>query len=167
MPTSSKGRLALGALREFAARGYAPVSVAEIAAVAGVTTGSLYHHFGGKPELYGFVRDEVERRVLDRMEGALAARADDGRAAAVRAALLVGFDYVAREDFARLLGEPRPGGDEDPIEALLERALDANGAPLGRLLAAAWRAALLAVIDGLPVAETRDALEALSFGGPT
>jgi hypothetical protein len=59
------------------------VTVGEIAAGAGVTTGPLYHHFGSKLGLYAFVRDEAERRLLDRMEGAAAARADEGRDAAL------------------------------------------------------------------------------------
>lgn len=151
--TSAKGRLALRALDEFGARGYEPVSVADLAAAAGVTTGSLYHHFGSKQGLYGFVRDDVERRVLDRMEGAAAARPD----AAVRAALLVGFDYAVGERFARLLSEERAG---DPIEAFLARTADPFSA---RLLAAAWRAALRAVADGGPAAPTRTALAALYF----
>lgn len=36
----------------FAARGYADVSVGEIAERAGVTTGSIYHHFGNKAGLF-------------------------------------------------------------------------------------------------------------------
>ena len=71
------------ALAEFGARGYGGVSVIELAAGAGVTTGSLYHHFGSKLGLYTFVRDDVERRALDRMEGASGARSGDGLAVAI------------------------------------------------------------------------------------
>ncbi len=42
-----------------------------MSAAAEVTTGALYHHFGSKLGLYTFVRDDVERRLLDRMEGAV------------------------------------------------------------------------------------------------
>ncbi len=35
----------------------------------GVTTGVLYHHFGSKEGLYAVVREELERRVVDRMDG--------------------------------------------------------------------------------------------------
>ena len=52
VPGSTKGRLITGALAEFGARGYAAVSVTELAELADVTIGSLYHHFpGGKEEL--------------------------------------------------------------------------------------------------------------------
>jgi AcrR family transcriptional regulator len=107
--SSAKGRLALHALEDFGQKGFEAVNVVDIAAAAGVTTGSLYHHFGSKVGLYTFVRAEAERRLLDRMEGAAAAtRAGDGRAAAMRAALLIGFDFATSQGFMRLLGEPHP-----------------------------------------------------------
>jgi AcrR family transcriptional regulator len=159
-PSSARGRLALRALEEFGSRGYAGVGVGQLAAAAGVTTGSLYHHFGSKLGLYSVVRTEVERRVLDRMEGAAAARSDDDPG---RAALLVGFDYAAGRGFARLLAEPHPEAVADPIEALLVRLA---GAPLGRLLAAAWRAALAEVAGGTETGAVRAALAALLPAGP-
>jgi len=112
--SSPKGRLALRALEEFVDRRFDEVTVGEIAARAGVTTGPLYHHFGSKLGLYGFVRDEAERRLLDRMEGAASARADEGLSAALRGALLVGFDFAVSQGFSRLLGEPHPSRDVDP-----------------------------------------------------
>ncbi len=158
VPSSAKGRLALGALAAFGRHGYAGVGVGELAAAAGVTTGSLYHHFGSKLGLYAVVRTDVERRVLDRMEGAAAARAGEAPAAVVRAALMVGFEYAAGHGYARLLAEPHPQGAEDPLEVLLVRL---TGDPLGRLVAAAWRAALAAVADGAGTGDARGALAAL------
>src|SRR5687768_8769913 len=100
LSTSARGRLALAAVRQFGARPYDEVTVGELAAAAQVTTGALYHHFGSKLGLYGFVRDDVEQRLLDRMEGALAgAGQGSGPSAAVRAALLVGFDFAVLEGF--------------------------------------------------------------------
>ena len=85
--TSPKGRLALAAVKEFGARPFEEVTVGELAAAAKVTTGALYHHFGSKLGLYAFVREDVERRLLDRMEGAIAASAPaSDRSAAVMAA---------------------------------------------------------------------------------
>jgi AcrR family transcriptional regulator len=162
---TAKARLARLALDAFGAHGYDGVGVADLARKAGVTTGSLYHHFGSKLGLYTVARTEVERRVLDRMEGAAAARADDGGLAPLGAALLVGFDHAAERGFTRLLAERHPGGDEDPVEALLTRL--APEPTLARLLAAAWRAALAAVADGTPSPTARGALAALTrFGAP-
>jgi AcrR family transcriptional regulator len=166
VPGSSKARLARTALERFGAAGYEAVNVADLAAGAGVTTGSLYHHFGSKLGLYAVVREEAERRVLDRMEGAAAARAGDGPAAATRAALLVGFDYLAAQGLARLLAEPHPRAAADPVEAFLDRLAGPGGAPLGRLLAAAWRAALAALADGVPPDRARAALAAVTGDGP-
>ncbi len=70
--SSPKGRLALQALREYGRRRSDVVTVGEIAAEAGVTTGPLYHHFRNELGLYTFVRDDVERRLIDRMQGAAA-----------------------------------------------------------------------------------------------
>ena len=156
-PSSARGRLATEALAAFGAQGYDGVAVGELARAAGVTTGSLYHHFGSKLGLYAVVREEVERRLLDRMEGAAAAVGRSGTGA-VEAALLVGFDYAAAHEFARLLAEPDPGGGADPVEKLLVRL---DGDPRGRLLAAAWRAALSAAGTGTDRARCRSALASL------
>lgn len=164
LPTkgSARGRLALAALEAFGARGYEAVAVAELARAAETTTGPLYHHFGSKLGLYDAVRADVERRVTDRMEGALAAA--DGPQA-VAAALVVAFDYAQRAGFLRLLGEPHPARAADPVTALLTDQLGPEAAPLGTMLAAAWRAALAACARGAEPAAVRRALRQLS-GAP-
>ena len=59
------------------------------------------HHFGSKLGLYAFVRADVEQRLLDRLEGAIAASpTETDRAAAVKAALMIGFDFAVRERFS-------------------------------------------------------------------
>ena len=160
MPTrdSPRGRLVLAGLEAFGARGYEGVAVAELARTAETTTGPLYHHFGSKLGLYDVIRTDVERRVTDRMEGALAAAHGPE---AVTAALVVAFDYAERAGFLRLLGESHPERAGDPVAALLEERLDA--APLGWMLAAAWRAALTACAEGIEPAEARRALRALTL----
>lgn len=86
-----------------------------------MTTGALYHHFGSELGLYTFVRADVQRRPLARMEGALADRGNRAR-------------QTCRDaQSAR--------GSDDPA--------------LGRLLAAAWRAALAAIADGAEVGQVR------------
>lgn len=161
--SSPKGRLALAAVEAFGARPFADVTVGGLAAAARVTTGALYHHFGSKLGLYAFVREDVERRLLDRMEGAIAASllAAD-RSAPVRAALLAGFDYAVREGFPLLLGAAPAGTERDRLAELLSAQTAPVSAVLGRVLAAAWRAALVAVAEG---AEPRSAREALSALG--
>jgi AcrR family transcriptional regulator len=157
--SSAKGRLALRALDDFGERGFEAVNVVEVAAAAGVTTGSLYHHFGSKVGLYTFVREEAERRLLDRMQGAAAAtRASDGRAAAVRAALLIGFDFATSHGFMRLLGEPHPARGIDPVAVLIAELCDGGRTPIAGMLAGLWRAALIAVAEGTTIEAAREAL---------
>src|SRR5262245_2502739 len=139
VPGTTKARLVELALAEFGARGFAAVGVNELAKGADVTIGSLYHHFGSKVGLYPLVREDVEQRVLDRMEGAAAIRPDS-----LGDVLLVGFDYLVRAGFARLLAEPHPERDTDPIAKYLA---DHAGTPVNLILIAAWRAALAAATD--------------------
>jgi AcrR family transcriptional regulator len=163
--TSPKGRLALAAVEQFGVRPFDEVTVAELSAAASVTTGALYHHFGSKLGLYAFVRNDVERRLLDRMEGALSANETDP-AAAVTSALLVGLDFAVRENFLHILGNPPAGTDRDRLaEMLAERAVPATPV-LGRVLAAAWRAALSAVADDADPEEARAAVAALEVRVP-
>lgn len=163
--TSPKGRLALAAVKEFGARPFDEVTVTELAAAAKVTTGALYHHFGSKLGLYAFVREDVERRLLDRMEGALAVREPD-RAAAVTSALLVGLEFAVREGFLHILGAPPAGTDHDRLAEMLGHSAVPTAPLLGRVLAAAWRAALAAVADGAELEQARTAITALGLDLP-
>ncbi len=145
VPGTTTGRLVEAALGLFGELGYAGVGVTEIAERAGVTTGSLYHHFGSKAALYALVRTDVEQRVLDRLEGAASVRAGEG-GVDLAAVLIVGFDYLVRSGYARLLAETLPEQSDpaapDRIEQLITRVAGSDGTPLGTLVAAAWRAAL-------------------------
>jgi AcrR family transcriptional regulator len=162
--TSPKGRLALAAVKEFGARPFDEGTVGELAAAADVTTGALYHHFGSKLGLYDFVRQDVEQRLLDRMEGAIAASAPPSdRSAAVMAALVIGFDFAVREGFLRVLGAPPAGAEHDRLADLLSASTAPASPVLGRVLAAAWRSALVAVAEGAGLQQARAALVAVEF----
>ena len=164
--TSPKGRLALAAVKQFGARPFDEVPVVELAGAAQVTTGALYHHFGSKLGLYAFVREDVERRLLDRMEGAVAASGPGSdRSAAVTAALLVGLDFAVREGFLRILGDPPAGTEHDRLAEMLSASADATPL-LGRVLAAAWRAALAAIAEGAEPEHARAAIAALRLHLP-
>lgn len=161
--SSPKGRLVLRAMDAFSAEAFDEVNVVALCEAARVTTGTLYHHFGTKLGLYEVVRLEVERRTLDRIAGALAAREDDPPAVAARAALLVAFDYVVDTGRVRLIGAPVPPGREDVLEAAVRSTLDPQGAG-ARVWLAAWRAALMCTLDGFSVGEARSALARFSLG---
>lgn len=165
--TSPKGRLVLAAVRAFGSRAYDEVTVGGLSASAEVTTGALYHHFGSKLGLYAFVRADVEQRLLDRMEGALAASVPgSGGSAPVTSAMLIGFDFAVREGYLRILGDPPAGAEPDALAELLATAATPASPVLGRVLAAAWRAALVAVAEGFDPQEVRAALLAFEFRNP-
>lgn len=158
----------LAALREFGARPFDAVGVGELAAMAETTTGALYHHFGSKAGLYAVVRLDVEQRLLDRMEGALASTAGsvDGAAAAIPAALTIGLEFAVEARLPHLLGTPPTGDEPDRLAELLAARVAPAPPLLGSALAAAWRATLLAVADGTDLAEARETLAALSVSAP-
>ena len=146
----ARGRLVLAALDAFGARGYEGVGVAELARAAETTTGPLYHHFGSKLGLYDAVRADVERRVTDRMEGALAA--SDGRSRPRWSSRSTTRSGPASCGCSASRTRSAPA---DPVAALLDEHVEA---PLGALLAAAWRAALIACAEGAEPAAARRAL---------
>src|SRR5882757_4871912 len=158
--TSPRGRLVLAAVKEFGGRPFDAVTVTELATAATVTTGALYHHFGSKLGLYAFVREDIERRLLDRMEGALAASGPESdRSTALTSALLVGLDFAVREDFLRILGDPPAGTEHDRLAEMLSGSAVPAAPVLGRVLAAAWRAAIAAIAEGADPEHARAAIE--------
>ncbi|MEJ5915353.1 TetR/AcrR family transcriptional regulator [Pseudokineococcus sp. 1T1Z-3] len=159
--TSTRGRLVLAALNAFGDTAYDDVAVTELAGAAQVTTGALYHHFGSKLGLYEVVRADVEQRVLDRFEAAAAAAGEDRPPA--RAALLAGFDFAVREHFLRLMAAPPGTAASHRLGVGLAQACGVDE-PVGRLLLAAWREALLAVAEGTDAAAARRALTAIEVG---
>jgi AcrR family transcriptional regulator len=157
VPGTAKARLIEAAVHQFELAGYDDASVVELAAKANVTTGALYHHFESKLGLYLVVRDEMEKRIVERMEGAAAASGGRGRAS-VHAALLVAFDAAVRFGVCRILGQQAPVDRADPVAAVLRPLLPRRLSAAGAVLAAAWRAALLAVADGTPTSAARASL---------
>lgn len=69
----------LAAAREvFTASGFAEASIADVVAKAGASVGSLYHHFGGKADLYLALFEEHQQRQEERAAAAVrAARATE------------------------------------------------------------------------------------------
>jgi AcrR family transcriptional regulator len=56
-----------GARRLFAEKGYSATTLDAVVRVARVTTGALYHHFGGKKDLFRAVAEGVETEILERV----------------------------------------------------------------------------------------------------
>jgi AcrR family transcriptional regulator len=64
---STRDALIEAARALFAERGYAAVGTEEIVRAAGVTRGALYHHFGGKRDLFEAVYERVESELAQRI----------------------------------------------------------------------------------------------------
>ncbi|GAA0274708.1 TetR/AcrR family transcriptional regulator [Cryptosporangium japonicum] len=84
----------------FAERGYAHVSADEIVAAAGLTRGALYHHYGGKEELFAAVFENLEAELTAEVVAALGAEPD--RSAALRLGLGTFLDLCSRPDVVRI-----------------------------------------------------------------
>src|SRR5919201_6034320 len=71
---ATRAALMTAARRLFARRGYAAVGTEELVRAAGLTRGALYHHFGGKRELFEAVYIRIEQELTERIAaGALGA----------------------------------------------------------------------------------------------
>ena len=82
-------RLVRAGRERFAAEGFAGASLDAVAADAGVTKGSLYHHFSGKADLFEAVFEEEARALSERVAAELGAHRDPwkGAVAGIRAFL--------------------------------------------------------------------------------
>ena len=80
---------------------------------------------------------------------------------------MIGFDFAVREGFLRILGDPPAGTEHDSLADLLSAGTAPASPVLGRVLAAAWRAALVAVAEGSDPQQARAALLALEFRLPS
>src|SRR3954452_20074313 len=62
----------LAAAREvFSESGFAEANIADVVARAGASVGSLYHHFGGKADLYLALFEDYQSRQEDRAAAAV------------------------------------------------------------------------------------------------
>ena len=92
---ATRGQLIAIARRMFADRGYEDTSIEAVLREAGVSRGSLYHHFASKEALFEAVAEDVETSVGE--QTLAAAGGSDGPVAALRAGFLA---------WIRLAGDP-------------------------------------------------------------
>jgi AcrR family transcriptional regulator len=170
----------LAAARElFADRGYAGVAMEEVVRHAGVTRGALYHHFGGKRELFEAVFEQVEQQITEEIAGAALAASDP--VGVLRAAARAFLDHCLDPEMQRiaLLDAPAVLGWErwreiglryglGLAEATLQAGIDAGAiAPLGArplahiLMGALDEAAMVVARADDPDAARREMVEVL------
>lgn len=77
--TATREALLSAAREVFTASGFAEAAIADVVAGAGASVGSLYHHFGGKAELYLALFEDYQQRQEARAAAAVrSARAGGG-----------------------------------------------------------------------------------------
>ncbi len=97
----------LSAAREvFTSSGFAEASIAEVVTRAGASVGSLYHHFGGKADLYVALFEDYAVRQEERAAGAVRAERTAGESDPLRLFVAGSRAYLdgcwAERDLARL-----------------------------------------------------------------
>ncbi|GAA3970159.1 hypothetical protein GCM10023085_60430 [Actinomadura viridis] len=114
--TAETRRTMLRAAREvFTERGFAEAGVAEVVERAGVSVGSLYHHFGGKREIFLALwtdhQDAYERSAAAAVAEARSAGEDDPLELLVHGARAFLWDCWERRHLVRLFmdGDAPPG----------------------------------------------------------
>lgn len=125
------------AVELFAERGFAEVSVDDVAAAAAVTRGAVYHHYASKLGLFRAVAEHVQAGVADEVARAADAAGDDARAQLVAGSHAF-VDAITRDAAARILLVEAPAAigweqwralDAAASERHLREALAAAGVP--------------------------------------
>jgi AcrR family transcriptional regulator len=112
---TTRGSLLDAAREVFAASGFAEASIADVVGKAGASVGSLYHHFGGKAELYLALFDDYQTGQETRAATAVRSARHQGESDPLALFLVGGASYLegcwAERDLARmfLAGGGPPG----------------------------------------------------------
>jgi AcrR family transcriptional regulator len=119
---STRGALLAAARDVFVASGFTEASIADVVQRAGGSVGSLYHHFGGKAELYLALFEEYSARQEGRAAEAVREASNAGETDPVRLFLAGGRAYLegcwTERDLARLF---LAGGGPPGFEAVRRR----------------------------------------------
>jgi AcrR family transcriptional regulator len=161
------------------ARGYADVGTPEIAQVAGVTRGAMYHQYSDKAALFRDVVEVVESDVMNRLAVAVAAANPGTPAEALHVATDAWLDISSEREMRQLILLDAPNvlgwdGFRDVAqryslgmtEELLQSAIDAGELqaqpvrPLAHILIGALDAAAMYVANEPQAAEVRNEVRA-------
>ncbi|MDQ0207441.1 TetR/AcrR family transcriptional regulator [Alkalicoccobacillus murimartini] len=141
IPGTKKEALLKVAIEEFKHKAFPDVNINELAKKADMTTGAVYHHFGSKINLYTTIREEMEQRLIDRMEGA--ASLFETSIEKMSAAMTTNLPFVYEQNFCLLLGSNHPEGKEGKVDQYIGSLQNGTDLPLDVILLPAWRSVLL------------------------
>lgn len=107
------------ALAVFARKGYAAAAVDDIAEESRTSKGGVYFHFPGKKAIFLALMDRAARRLLDKVEAAVAAETEplDKAETALRVVLAT---FAAHRPLARVFLVEAPGAGREFQEKLTE-----------------------------------------------
>jgi AcrR family transcriptional regulator len=117
------------ARERFTAKGYAATSIDEIARLAGVAKGALYHHFNGKDALFRAVYDAVQGEAVAAVLAAAEAETDPwtsvqaGLAAFLDACLDPAFRRIVVLESVTVLQPEAWEGGAEPVELPMLRSV--------------------------------------------
>src|SRR5271156_5163926 len=77
---ATQQRILEAATEVFATRGFTAATMAAVVAAPGASTGSIYHHFGGKSELFLAIFEQMADAVDRRIDAAIREAGDGGDA---------------------------------------------------------------------------------------
>ena len=111
------------AVKIFAAKGFHKTTMAQIAEASGFSTGSLYHFFRGKEDLYSVMVMEKVRMMYNEIMGAVSR--EPSIVGMIRALVTSHFAYVEHHiDFYRLLVGHESGLRSECLKKLRDNMLD-------------------------------------------
>lgn len=119
---STRSALLAAAREVFAVSGFAEASIADVVGLAGASVGSLYHHFGGKSELYLALFEDYQTGQETRAADAVREARASGRRDPVELFLVGSKSYLAgcwaERELARMF---LAGGGPPGFELLARR----------------------------------------------
>jgi AcrR family transcriptional regulator len=134
---ATRSALLAAARQVFTTEGYADANITDIVELANSSIGSLYHHFGGKSDLYVALFEDYQsrqqQRAVQAFRAALAAREDDALALFISGARAYLEGCWQDRKLARLFLSPDgPPGFELRTRQQFQRWLGANSALLNK-----------------------------------
>jgi AcrR family transcriptional regulator len=137
-----RGDLLAAARAEFGARGYAAVSLRDVAKQAGTTAAMVHYYFGDKDGLFVALLEDALSGVLERVRAGLAARAASGTApSSLDVFFEVAQDAIGATPWIPQLVVREVLSEGAPFR---ERFIASYAAPLSQLLRRALRAEVAA-----------------------
>lgn len=123
---ATRSALLRAASQVFRTVGFSKAGVSEVVSVAGASVGSLYHHFGGKADLYLALYEEFQARQQERTHEAVVEARDAGESDPTRLMNIASRAYllgcVEERETTRLFfsGDGPPGFEYQLRERLTE-----------------------------------------------